>query len=188
MLIRYLESKHPDWDDDMQRIREQATPCITSMDSHRSPTPKPIVQVEMADFLVPVDGEIRARTKQNKPTPPSNDSSSPLHSVSRPPPSQSTSGERISAQQSDERIRPLLLTTPDFLYDCKAFKFLIFLDVSMVGVYFITMLTLTYVGNIEPGEIFLNPPMLYIFVLSSLLGPRLIWFAFMMPFSRATKR
>jgi hypothetical protein len=188
MLIRCLESKHPDWDDDMQRIREQASPCIIPIDSNRSLTPQPIVQLEMADFLVPVDGEIRARTKQNKPTPPNTDSGSPLLSVSRPPLSQSTSGENISAQQSDDPIRPFLLTVPDFLYDCKAFKFLIFLDVSMARLYFVTMLTVMYLGNIEPGEIFLNPPMLYIFGLSSLLGPRLIWFAFMMPFSRATKR
>jgi hypothetical protein len=172
----------------MQRIREQATLCIIPIDSHRSPTPQPIVQVEMADFLVLVEGEVRARTRQNKPTPPSNDSGSPLHSVSRPTLPQSASGESISAQQSDGPIRPFLLTAPDFLYDCKAFKFLIFLDVSMAGLYFITMLTLMYFGNIELGEIFLNSPMLYIFGFSSLLGPRLIWFAVMMPFSRATKR
>jgi hypothetical protein len=188
MLIRCLESKHTDWDDDIQRIREQASPCIIPIDSNRSLTPQPIVQVEMADFLVRADGEIRARTEQNKPTPPKTDSGSPLHSVSRLPLSPSTSGENISAQQSDDPIRPLLLTAPDFLYDCKAFKFLIFLDVSMAGIYFVTMLTLMYLGNIEPGEIFLRPPMLYIFGLTSLLGPRFIWFAFLMQFSRATKR
>ena len=184
VLIRYLESKHPDWADDVEPTRDQANPRT----AHRSPTPLSNVQVEMGDSLVPVDGETRARTRRFD-VPPRNDDGDHLpRPISDAPFLQPNSYDSSSAQQQDKITRPLLLTAPDFLYGSKSFKFLIFLNVSMVGAPFITMLTRMWAGDDKAGAFFLEPGMFLFAGLPILLGPRFIWFALMMPCSHVTKR
>lgn len=84
--------------------------------------------------------------------------------------------------------RPAVLTEPEFLYTSKAFKFLIYLDVSMVAAPFMTMVSFMWIGEMDAGGIFLRLGMIYVAVLPIILIPRIIWFAMMMPFSHVTKR
>ena len=91
-------------------------------------------------------------------------------------------------QQPNECVRPPLLAEPEFLYGCKAFKFLIFADVGMVAAPFITLISLIFGGDLRPSLLFMQPYTLVVAGIPTVLGPTIIWFAFTMPFSHATKR
>ena len=123
-LTGYTESKHADWEDDVQRFHGQGSPSIAHAKSDRPPTPQPAVHVEVNDSLIPIAGEFGPRIQQRNAIPPDDNDSHLLPSNVGTCPSQPGSCERDSMQQPNERVRPPLLTEPEFLYGCKAFKFL----------------------------------------------------------------
>jgi hypothetical protein len=187
-LTRYLESQHLASDEDMLLVGKRASQPSIRIDSCGTSPPQPATQIEIVDFIVPVDEENRPRHQRNSSTTLSTDSGRSLHSISAIPLLHTGSPESISVPQLDESIRPVLLRAPEYLYSSKAFKVLIFLDVSMVAAPFLLLYVVMWTGYPQAGNILLQTGVLIRTGLPIIIVPHIIWFAIMMPFSRATKR